>query len=259
MEDLRKHPQFRQLPELSESVGVPSDPAELANLRQDSKQWDLAHRNRLTSRIVPSVLGFWEEEAAKDLRVPFTLKGHERGLDAFKNLLKFSENEIVLEDVRIAVAYDAIDSPLWKTRQPNEHGSFPYEYHPENLVPPMERQENGISALRMKRGKVHEPVSILAAVNYFSEMGAQVKETGLHCMEVHHDNVFEEYGIESSNCLPKVGTSPDGVVDWGNGKVEALEAKNHCPFFFDRSQNKIIVRSNGPFYEVATWHIAQLM
>mmetsp|Transcript_4315 Transcript_4315/g.18385 ORF Transcript_4315/g.18385 Transcript_4315/m.18385 type:complete len:403 (-) Transcript_4315:1328-2536(-) len=259
MEDLRKHPQFRQLPELSASTGVPSDPAELANLRQDSKQWDMAHQNRLTSRFVPAVLGFFEEETAKDLQIPLSLKGHEKALGAFEDLLKFSDNEVELEDVRIAVEDDAIDCSLWKIRHPNEQGGFPYEYHPESFVPPADAQQNQVMSLRMKWGKVHEPVSILAAVNYFSEMGAQVKEAGLHCVEVHHKNVCEAYGIEGSNCLPKIGSSPDGVVDWGNGKVEALEAKNHCPFFFDRSQNKVIVRSHGPFFEVGTWYIAQLM
>ncbi len=86
---------------------------------------------------------------------------------------------------------------------------------------------------RMHWGNAQEATSILTALNYFCgiDNSTVIHEVGM-CgakfddEEVDHDS-FLLNGV-------KIGASPDAIIVHGNGTVEVLEVKNHCPFVWNR-------------------------
>jgi hypothetical protein len=74
-------------------------------------------------------------------------------------------------------------------------------------------------------GNTQEATAILTAVNYVSRIdpGVMVHETGM-C-----GAGLEINSTASCNRL-LVGASPDAIIQYSNGSLEALEVKNHCPF-----------------------------
>ena len=83
-------------------------------------------------------------------------------------------------------------------------------------------------SVRMKWGNAQEATALLTALNYFWEQdsGIVLKEVGM-CgggLRTNHTT----FGGASSLL---VGATPDGLLCYPNGTIEALEVKNHCPFF----------------------------
>ena len=88
-------------------------------------------------------------------------------------------------------------------------------------IPPHHR----FSAATLSWGKAQEATAILTALNYFhrQDPGVKVKEVGL-CgagLEYHQDNT-------DTSLL--IGATPDGLLEYSDGTLEALEVKNHSPF-----------------------------
>lgn len=82
-------------------------------------------------------------------------------------------------------------------------------------------------SVRMMWGNAQEATALLTALNYFWEQdsGIILKEVGM-CgggLKTNHTTG------EASTLL--VGATPDGLLCYPNGTIEALEVKNHCPFF----------------------------
>jgi hypothetical protein len=59
--------------------------------------------------------------------------------------------------------------------------------------------------------------------------------------------------------LPPLGASPDGIIHWPDGRVEALECKNHSPFREGGARGRgqrgrrgrgMVIADGGPFDEV---------
>jgi hypothetical protein len=97
--------------------------------------------------------------------------------------------------------------------------------------------ENMGSAIRRSWGSTQEATALLTALNYFSK----------DCAEF----TLEEVGMCGAGLdLPKeyntllVGASPDGVLRH-NGRIEALEVKNHCPFYTNFRQTKVKRKNKG--------------
>ena len=86
---------------------------------------------------------------------------------------------------------------------------------------------------RMHWGNAQEATSILTALNYFCGVDSDtvIHEVGMCGAK------FDDEGVDNDASLlngVKIGASPDAIIVHGNGTVEVLEVKNHCPFVWNR-------------------------
>ena len=84
---------------------------------------------------------------------------------------------------------------------------------------------------RMQWGNAQEATSILTALNYFHGIDDRtvIREVGM-C-----GAMFDGDGMDDPNLHGvRIGASPDAIICHGNGTVEVLEVKNHCPFVWNR-------------------------
>jgi hypothetical protein len=74
----------------------------------------------------------------------------------------------------------------------------------------------------MAWGSVQEETALLMALNYFSQNdpGFLMKEVGL---------CGAGLSLKQTSSL-LVGASPDALLRHSDGRIEACEVKNHCPF-----------------------------
>ena len=95
---------------------------------------------------------------------------------------------------------------------------------------------------RMQWGNAQEATSILTALNHF--VGADgrtiVREVGM-CGAAFDDDGSDDPLLRGV----RIGASPDAIVCHGNGTVEVLEVKNHCPFVWNRVSPTTGGRRNG--------------
>ena len=100
---------------------------------------------------------------------------------------------------------------------------------------------------RMEWGNVQEATSILTALNYFCTIDNTtiIREVGM-CGASFDDDVNATTTDETMKLLQgvKIGASPDAIICHGNGSVEVLEVKNHCPFVWNRVSNNNSNRYN---------------
>ena len=97
------------------------------------------------------------------------------------------------------------------------------------------QQSHSSLGTRMQWGNAQEATSILTALNYFCGVDERttVREVGM-CgagFDDKHDEFDNNLEIEKGklNGL-RIGASPDAIICHGNGTIEVLEVKNHCPF-----------------------------
>jgi len=101
---------------------------------------------------------------------------------------------------------------------------------------------------RMDWGNAQEATAILTALNYVyqnEDPNIKVKEVGM-CVG-HHENPGVESSVKQkiANGL-YIGASPDAVLVYSDGRIEALEVKNHCPFVpTNYSKNMNPTHQNG--------------
>ncbi len=84
---------------------------------------------------------------------------------------------------------------------------------------------------RMQWGNAQEATSILTALNYFHGIDETtvIREVGM-C-----GAMFDGDGMDDPTLRGvRIGASPDAIICHGNGTVEVLEVKNHCPFVWNR-------------------------
>ena len=86
---------------------------------------------------------------------------------------------------------------------------------------------------RMQWGNAQEATSILTALNYFC---GEDKETTIHEVGMCGAGFDDAIANDPHDPLQgvKIGASPDALICHGNGTVEVLEVKNHCPFVWNR-------------------------
>ena len=287
MDDLRQHPLFEPLP-TPETVSITSSES-LQLFRQDSIQWSLLHKGRLTTSKAGACLGLYETESAEFLRVPRSLIGHQRVLSAFDEL---KDEPIDWKSLTVEVkslnetssAKSNGSSKLWRPATYNASSSsyFPYTYHPDVRSIKVVRGISTASTARMCWGQKQEATAILAAINYFSVNqnssvhGVRVREVGLlpleSVAEAAVDDDIYSIGIENSQrikgffdskSLPLLGASPDGLIVYDDGHTEVLEVKNSSPFFAGRPNkqgtNRLQVNKSGfQFKGLGVWFVPQL-
>jgi len=242
------------------------------HFRQDSWQWDYLHIGRCTTSQTPAALGFLEPKAAGYLGIPRSLR--RGGVGAWDRLQQVPEDDQSLESIEqiLCEGRAALDNNhnndngdeedwvgkwrpgakeserMWipashlSTKLRTRPYPFTAKYIP-NLTHEelyrrklyLERHHNDPSPMkaRMQWGNAQEATSILTALNYFcaEDDRTMIREVGM-CGAAFDDEMDED-----NNSLlqgVKIGASPDAIICHGNGTVEVLEVKNHCPFVWNR-------------------------
>ena len=270
MSHLRSHPNFQPLPPPSMINSLPTK-EHVRYFRQDSWQWDHLHTGRCTTSQCSAALGFLEPKSASFLGIPKSLQ--RGGVGAWNRL-----SETVPEDEQSLYAMEQIlcegrssmssnddDSDMEdivKTWRPGAKESdrlwipasrlasaYPYPFSAK-YIPTLTYEElcqrklymqqyhvtPSPMKVRMQWGNAQEATSILTALNYFCgrDNRTVIKEVGMCGAsfddEIELDNIMQ--GI-------KIGASPDAIIHHGDGSVEVLEVKNHCPFVWNREYTKV--------------------
>jgi hypothetical protein len=274
-------------------------PADVRRVPQHTSLWDALHTRRLTTSRLAAVLGFFEPAAAACLGVPKSLTGHgkavaaaqhlwdEEGADPIDSLLgmfsvldggssggggqalvaRLGVEALRPADVEAAVepaawqSHASRERALWAIQTPtDEQGAMQhrYAYNPPPGTSHRVRlpRGGGLSSVRMAWGGAQESVGLLAALNALVGPAAPLSrlyECGLcvgECVPLPGGHV---------GALPTLGASPDGVLLYGDGTVEAVEVKCHAPFAESRqSRAAFCVDDRGPVATIGAWHVPQL-
>lgn len=283
MQDLRLHPLYIPLPPPN-TINITSVES-LSLFRQDSLEWSLLHKGRLTTSKAAACLGLYEATAAELLNVPRSLTSHHRVLSAFYEL---QDEPIDLNELK-ALSVESLrkteqiprnksSQRIWRENTNNTNSSFPYSYHPDIRFVKTVRGISSASSARMSWGSAQEATSILAVINYFASTNTSVKikEVGLLPLEQVSETAKDDdtYGlgiensqrikswIEEEKSLPALGASPDGIIDFDDGHCEILECKNSSPFIQMNSykQSSLTINQKSLFNKgLGSWFIPQLM
>lgn len=254
MEHLRRHPRFVSL---AATVNELNSLDDVSLFRQESWQWDALHVGRCTTSQAAAALGFLDPSPAQVLNIPNSWRKGARG--AYQRL---SQKPVLrsLEDMRqvllqssgnaMNVVDDDDDLSLWEETgdsAPDEISTANVTFAADYLYEPSQEEfkerkkyikersggdylPNGI---RLIWGNTQEATSVLTALNYFAQNDPNfvMKEVGM----CGGGLALNQTNMESSLL---VGATPDAVLCHGDGRLEALEVKNHCPFFSNRNRKR---------------------
>jgi len=270
MDHLRHHPHFEPLP-LPETIEELLSLEDIRFFRQDSWQWDAVHEGRCTTSQAVAALGFLEPETGKMLGVP--LSWQRGGLGAYYRLRKpalrtlAEMNQVLCNHHSRRTPTRKVDdatrnnvNTIWTI--PTQGFPFPAKYMVrmgQAEIDERRRQSQRMSStpgfdfsVRMMWGNAQEATALLTALNYFwkEDQGVKIKEVGM-CgagLLINHTTTGQR-----SNLL--VGASPDALICYSNGTVEALEVKNHCPFFAVKSSKQKVGQGKGKRFTVRHFDI----
>lgn len=264
LEHVRKHPLFVPLPE-PETIHHLESMEDVRNFRQESWQWDVLHQGRMTTSQAVAALGFLEPKAGGILGVP---KGLRRGGEGAYYRLRVPAVTRTLEEMNDrlceGIDEDSKSSTGDETSEANNRkiwtqpANFPFaakymvqitetEYRKRKQIASqyVNSQKNHWS-IRMVWGNVQEATSLLTALNYFWKRDKNVimKEVGMCGAGLQ----FNQTSLSTGLIL---GATPDAVLCHSDGRIEAVEVKNHCPFIpnsnFHRNETKSSQRNYKAF------------
>lgn len=240
LEHLRLHPRVVPLPKTVQKLDTIED---VRNFRQESWQWDALHRGRCTTSQAVAALGFLEPSTGAALGVP--LAWRRGGGGAFARLREpalrtLQEMNTVLCDGEKIEQETVLPMSPWCT---STNSSFAAEYnyqHSEQetstrmkLARKLGSDENVARGIRMMWGNTQESTALLTALNYFSKI-----DPGLELKEIGMCGAGLDLNMTSAQSSLLIGATPDGILCYSDGTIEALEVKNHCPFFAVRVPRK---------------------
>lgn len=240
LEHLRLHPRVVPLPSTVQKLDTIED---VRNFRQESWQWDALHRGRCTTSQAVAALGFLEPSTGAALGVPMAWR--RGGGGAFARLREpalrtLKEMNTVLCDGAIQQEHVLSSNP-WSNSTNNSTFAAEYNYERsehetltrKKLARKLGSDENVARGIRMMWGNTQESTALLTALNYFSKIdpGLQLKEIGM-C------GAGLDLNLTSAQSSLLIGATPDGILCYSDGTIEALEVKNHCPFFSVRVPRK---------------------
>lgn len=243
LDHIRKHPQFVPLP-TPESIHALESTEDVRNFRQESWQWDVLHEGRMTTSQAVAALGFLEPRAGDILGVPRGLRRGGQG--AYYRLRKpvavttLEEMNAMLctgDDDDVSGSTDDEDVGKCWVQPPNYPFAAKYtvkitedEYKKRRQIASHYAQKNW--SIRMVWGNVQEATSLLTALNYFWKRDKRIlmKEIGM-CGAGLSFNQTSRFG---TGLL--LGATPDAILCHPDGRIEAVEVKNHCPFVPNKSR-----------------------
>ena len=254
MEHLRQHPRFESLPSHVQKLRTLDD---VALFRQTSWQWEALHTGRCTTSQAVAALGFLDPTPATILNIPNAWrKGAHRAYQRLSQqpvLRTLDEMRRVLLDEPAVSSDDDNDdetiADLWEETGETavENGTsnvtFAAEYFHEPTPQEFQERKKYIkeraggeyltNGIRLIWGNTQEATSVLTALNFFAQNDPKlvVKEVGMCGAGL----ALNQTNMESSLL---VGATPDAVLCHGDGRIEALEVKNHCPFFSNRNRKR---------------------
>jgi hypothetical protein len=253
LEHVRKHPLFVPLPD-PETIHHLESMEDVRNFRQESWQWDVLHEGRMTTSQAVAALGFLEPLAGEILGVP---KGLRRGAEGAYHRLRRPAATRTLEEMNAKLCVDREDDnddgiKEDDTTDGNDEDDSNYWTQPANypfaakywvtITEEMYENRKNIArnyaksqknqwSIRMVWGNVQEATSLLTALNYFWKRDERVlmKEIGMCGAGLK----FNQTASQSTGLI--LGATPDAVLCHPDGRIEAVEVKNHCPFVPNRN------------------------
>lgn len=246
MEHLRQHPNFIPLPE-AHTIRELHELEQVRNFRQQSWQWDTLHHGRCTTSQAVAALGFLEPLAGEFLNVPLSWRRGAMG--AFVRLREKpmrtldDMNRILIQCELSANATTAVSSsgrpsgnPIW-SKEPLPNGSLfaaQYQHRISNeqmqerkkYARKLSQNENLSKTIRMMWGNTQEATALLTAINFFTK-----DDPNCYLEEVGMCGAGLDLNTTTQLSSLLIGATPDGVLRYSDGRIEALEVKNHCPFF----------------------------
>ena len=257
LDHLRHHPSFEPLPH-PDTITTLSSPEDVRLFRQDSWQWDALHSGRCTTSQATAALGLLERRAGSELGIPRSLQKGAQG--AYHRLSRPGLR--TLDDMREVLCtgegnsppeLDVLDYPVWGAKTAAEmekskeketkqwkkqhHKDFAANYLPRIKKSDLDRRRNILKdyyaeetsqwVARMQWGNAQEATALLTALNYFTRKvpGTKIREVGMCGAGLDCNATSPEDGTGLI-----IGATPDAVIHYPNGTLEALEVKNHCPF-----------------------------
>jgi hypothetical protein len=140
------------------------------------------------------------------------------------------------------------------------------ELYQRKLVIQHYEQSPSPMATRMRWGNAQEATSILTALNYFCKLDEKtiIREVGMCGCAFDHDvkkynNDNDDNDNDDSDDSGNnhdsgaddllqglsIGATPDALVCHGDGTVEVLEVKNHCPFVWNKISPHYTQKNHG--------------
>eukprot|EP00578_Thalassiosira_sp_NH16_P013947 CAMPEP_0181125988 /NCGR_PEP_ID=MMETSP1071-20121207/27361_1 /TAXON_ID=35127 /ORGANISM="Thalassiosira sp., Strain NH16" /LENGTH=546 /DNA_ID=CAMNT_0023211503 /DNA_START=68 /DNA_END=1705 /DNA_ORIENTATION=- len=260
MAHLRSHPNFQPLPPPSMINKLPTK-EHVRHFRQDSWQWDYLHSGRCTTSQCSAALGFLEPRAAQFLGIPKSLqRGGGSAWDRLRQTPDGNQSLEVMEQL-LCEGHSAFgNEEVEGSWRPGSKESDRIWIHSSRLrinairtkpfpftakyIPNLTNEELFKRKLyltehhtrpspmktRMQWGNAQEATSILTALNYFcgEDNDTVIREVGM--CGAGFDNEPDDSLLQGV----KIGATPDAIICHGNGTVEVLEVKNHCPFVWNR-------------------------
>jgi hypothetical protein len=289
MDDLRAHPHYTALPDPSDIII--STYQDLCLFRQDTWQWDALHQGRLTTSKLASLLGFYEQETATYLRIPNSLRGHERAVASWQHLRQKPPDSWLHLQTGSAIKSTCGDdaTSLWiasenthqqvigdKTgRLGHDISRFPYHYNPQDEKWSKRIRSEGLRDVRQIRlawGSTQEATALLAVLNHLSRTraNARLMESGMCVFEALDGESPSRASLDiirrwiaEDKSLPLLGASPDGLIRHSDGSLTVLEVKCFSPFINASGpeaggKTLAVLMRHESHDAVPVWHIPQL-
>jgi len=244
---LRLHPQFQAL---SSHVPLLQELEDVSKFRQESWQWDELHKGRCTTSQAAGALGFLEPIAGQALGVPTSWQ--RGGMGSYQRLRQpalrtveemnklFIDPEKDCATVDDSSTDDAAES-LWQQPSNSSKMVADYLYQPnkeefarrKTCIRERSGGESLEKSIRFLWGNTQEATSVLTGLNFFAQIDPDMvlHESGMCGAGLDLNQTSEEGGL-------LIGATPDGVIRYSDGRIEALEVKNHCPFFSNKGRKQ---------------------
>jgi len=247
---------------------------DLARLRKDSRRFIRVHHGRLTTFQLPTILGLFEPAASDYLKIKAPLKNrHDKVIHARQDLIDsraFELNKNLGSYITLAESLKFMDEELKEDKEAamepkgylwgdhlNEDSEFAQAfarmYTPVASAPRGELDPELDLAARF--GEAQQATGILTVLNIMAKEGATIKEAGLFPLEA-------QANIEDLQLPFPIGTAPDAMIKFPDGREEPLVIKAVTPFKVYRGQDGFlrtrVDRNSRPSKHVTSWHVPQM-
>jgi hypothetical protein len=261
LENLRQHPLFEPLP-LPQSIEKVDCLEDVRNFRQESWQWDALHNGRCTTSQAVAALGFLDPASGGVLGVPWSWRKGSIGafyrlrakalgtIEEMNKVLCESEEggEVTRDSPERQSSSSSLASSLWE--DPADGCPFAAKYLAETteeealdrktLARRYAASGHLAKSIRMMWGNTQESTALLTALNYFSQ-----DEPDIRIREVGMCGAGLDVNTTDARSSLLVGATPDALLVHPDGRIEALEVKNHCPFANTNWKTQLKQKSRG--------------